>query len=144
MHRLTSRLLSTDLPALERSLREIERRTPATSSHPPTPYMPPPETGINRLIHDGMQRYTEVRAPVLAIYALRSISGNPAAADDPSRERVLQALRRGAPMARVVVLPNATHDVFRSNEADVLREMRAFIDSLPVHLTAPPELERIR
>jgi pimeloyl-ACP methyl ester carboxylesterase len=144
MHRLTARLLSTDLPALERSLREIERRTPATSSHPPTSYMPPPETGINRLIHDGMQRYTDVRAPVLAIYALSSISSNPAAADDPSRERVLRALRRGAPMARVVVLRDATHDVFRSNEADVLREMRAFIDSLPVHSNAPPELERIR
>lgn len=142
MHRLSSRLLSTDLPALERSLREIERHTPATSSHPPTPYMPPPETGINRLIHDGMQRYTEVRAPVLAIYALRSISSDPAAADDPSRERVLQALRRGAPTARVVVLSGATHDVFRSNEADVLREMRAFIDSLPVRLTSPPERGR--
>lgn len=132
IHRLTSRLLSTDLPALERSLREIEQGTPATSSNPPTPYMPPPETGINRLIHDGMQRYTSVRAPVLAIYALRSISRAPAAAGDPSRERVLRALKRGAPTARVVVLANAMHDVFRSNEADVLREMRAFIDSLPV------------
>jgi len=138
MHRLTSRLLLTDLPALERSLREIEKRTPSISSRPPTPYMPPPETGVNRLLHDGMQRYTDIRAPVLAIYALGSISSNPAATDDPGRERVLRALKRGAPTARVVVLPDATHDVFRSNEADVLRAMRAFIDSLPGRLTTPP------
>jgi len=138
MRRLTSRLLSTDLPALERSLREIERRTPAVSSTPPTPYMPPPETGINRLIHEGMQRYTDIRAPVLAIYALRSISTNPSAANDPGRERVLQALKRGAPGARVVILPDATHDVFRSNEADVLREMHAFIATLPVRFPTSP------
>jgi pimeloyl-ACP methyl ester carboxylesterase len=131
MRRLTSRLLSTDLPALERSLRDIETRTPRTSSTPPTPYMPPPEVGISRLINDGMQRYTEVRAPVLAIYALSSISSNPGATDDPGRERVLHALQRGAPAARVVILPDATHDVFRSNEMDVLREMRAFINALP-------------
>jgi non-heme chloroperoxidase len=130
MRRVLSRLLVTDLPALERSLREIEQRTPAASSSPPTPFMPPPETGINRQIHDGMQRYTAIRAPVLAIYALGSISANPSAATDPTRERVLQALKRGAPTARVVILPNATHDVFRSNESDVLREMRAFIATL--------------
>jgi pimeloyl-ACP methyl ester carboxylesterase len=34
------------------------------------------------------------------------------------------------PQARIVVLPNASHFVFDSNPADVLREMRAFIDSL--------------
>jgi non-heme chloroperoxidase len=138
MRRLTRHLLTTDLPALERSLREIEERTPAVSSNPPTRYMPPPETGINRLIHEGMQRYTDIRAPVLAIYALRSISTNPSAADDPGRVRVLQALNRGAPAARVVILPDATHDVFRSNEADVLREMRAFIATLPVRVSTSP------
>jgi len=31
------------------------------------------------------------------------------------------------PGARVVRLPNANHYVFISNEADVLREMRAFL-----------------
>ena len=131
VRRLTTKLLSIDLPALERSLREIDSLTRQASPSPRTPFAPPPETGINKLIHEGMQRFTEIRAPVLAIYALSSISGDPAAADDPSRARILQALKRGAPMARVVILPDATHDVFRSNAADVLREMRAFIGSLP-------------
>jgi len=31
----------------------------------------------------------------------------------------------------VVTIPHANHYVFRSNEADVLREIRAFIDGLP-------------
>ncbi len=130
MHRLTAKLLSIDLPALARSLRDLDSLTPAASSNPRTPFAPPPETGINRLIHEGMQRFTDIRPPVLAIYALESISRTPAA-DDPTRDRVLQALKRGAPTARVVILPDATHDVFRSNPADVLREMRAFISSLP-------------
>jgi pimeloyl-ACP methyl ester carboxylesterase len=138
MHRVTSRLLSTDLPALERSLQEIESRIPAKAPSSPTPYMPPPETGIKRLISEGSQRYTTVRAPVLAIYALTSISSNPAAADDPTRDRVLRALKRPAPDARVLILPDATHDVFRSNEAEVLRATHAFIDSLPIGVRTPP------
>lgn len=34
------------------------------------------------------------------------------------------------PQARVVRIPRANHFAFRSNEADVLREMRSFIDGL--------------
>ena len=41
------------------------------------------------------------------------------------------AFQRGVPQARVVRLEHATHYVFRSNEADVLREIRRFIDALP-------------
>ena len=40
------------------------------------------------------------------------------------------AFQAGVPSARVVRLPNANHYVFNSNEADVLREMNAFIGSL--------------
>jgi hypothetical protein len=40
-------------------------------------------------------------------------------------------LQAGYPNARVVRLPNANHYVFFSNEADVLREMHAFIAGLP-------------
>jgi len=42
-----------------------------------------------------------------------------------------KAFETGLPSARVVRLPHANHYVFRSNEADVLREMNAFIGSLP-------------
>ena len=41
------------------------------------------------------------------------------------------AFERQVPSAHVVRIPHGTHYVFRSNEADVLREMNAFITVLP-------------
>jgi len=38
-----------------------------------------------------------------------------------------KAFEKGLPSARVIWLAHADHYVFRSNEADVLREMNAFI-----------------
>ena len=45
-------------------------------------------------------------------------------------ERQAKAFESGVPSARVVRLPGAHHYVFLSNEADVLREMRAFVAGL--------------
>jgi non-heme chloroperoxidase len=45
-------------------------------------------------------------------------------------ERQATAIREGLPGARVVKLTRANHYVHLSNEADVLREMRAFVASL--------------
>jgi non-heme chloroperoxidase len=39
-------------------------------------------------------------------------------------------VERSAPSAKFVVLPDATHLIFISNEEDVLREMNAFIAGL--------------
>jgi alpha-beta hydrolase superfamily lysophospholipase len=41
------------------------------------------------------------------------------------------AFEAGVPSARVVRLENARHDVFRSNESEVLQEIRDFIARLP-------------
>ena len=40
-------------------------------------------------------------------------------------------LKRGAPNARIVWYPNAGHYVYMTNEADVLREIHAFMAGLP-------------
>jgi pimeloyl-ACP methyl ester carboxylesterase len=45
-------------------------------------------------------------------------------------ERQAEAIREGLPSAKVVKLTRANHYVFLSNEAEVLREMRAFLASL--------------
>ena len=45
-------------------------------------------------------------------------------------EAQVKAFQAGVPTARVVQTPQANHYVFISNEADVLREMRAFITTL--------------
>ena len=51
------------------------------------------------------------------------------ARDDQSLAERENAIGKGS--AKVVRLADASHDVFKSNEADVLREMDAFIANLP-------------
>lgn len=90
---------------------------------------------------EGGQKYTDIRGPVLAIYALPHDTGRPfkddserAAAEAGEEATVgaqVKAFEKGVPSARVVRLPHANHYVFISNEADVLREMQAFIGKLP-------------
>jgi pimeloyl-ACP methyl ester carboxylesterase len=94
-------------------------------------------------MYDGEQRYTEVHVPVLAIYAGRN--DLPADADSATSAAWIaksvpasQVLKRNVPGARIVVLPGATHAVFDSNQGDVLREMHAFIESLPVARSSRP------
>jgi hypothetical protein len=91
---------------------------------------------------NGMQKYTKIPAPILAIYAVphdRGPLANPdqtARAAEEARDEATtggqaKAFESGLPSAKVVRIPHADHYVFRSNEADVLREMNAFISGLP-------------
>jgi non-heme chloroperoxidase len=41
-----------------------------------------------------------------------------------------ESFRRGVPSARIVVIPNADHYVYLSNESQVVRAMNEFLDSL--------------
>ena len=101
------------------------------------PSTPP---GISQAIYAGEQKYTDIRVPVLAIFAvphdLRAYVAPPALAtfearDGARTEAQVKAFERGVPSAHVVRLPHANHFVFLSNEADVLREMNVFLGSLP-------------
>jgi non-heme chloroperoxidase len=89
----------------------------------------------------GMQKYTDTPVPILAIYAVPHdpgpVAGTDAAAraaqdarDEETTGAQAKAFERGLPSARVVRIPHANHYVFRSNEADVLREMNAFVGGL--------------
>jgi non-heme chloroperoxidase len=92
----------------------------------------------------GEEQYTKIPVPVLAIYAIPHDQG-PYAAAHISREALAaidardagaareqaKAFQTGVPSARVGILPHANHYVFISNEAEVLREMRAFLAGLP-------------
>lgn len=93
---------------------------------PPTQQLPP----IIAAIQDGMQRYSEIRPPILAIYALPHAPGTVPPALDAKGEAIAKAFETALPHARVVRLPQANHFVFMSNEADVLREMEAFLGTL--------------
>jgi pimeloyl-ACP methyl ester carboxylesterase len=103
---------------------------------PATPTTPLPP--ITEAIMTGWQKYTSIPVPILAIYALPHDSG-PAAnaatradmqAADQKAEAQAKAFESGVPTARVVRIPKANHYVFLSHEADVLREMDAFIEGL--------------
>jgi pimeloyl-ACP methyl ester carboxylesterase len=130
-------LLQTILPRFEKVLQD-QLKMPA----------PPPgldavsgNTGAARAILDGEQKYTKISAPILAIYATPHDLGRQAPTTPEGRaaqaamEEVIvgaqvTAFERGLPSARVVRIPNADHYVFQSNEAEVLREMHAFIQGL--------------
>jgi non-heme chloroperoxidase len=137
---LIDELLQTDLPELERTLRQIEERFKNAPPQPPgsaqqaRPPMPPIVAAMMR----GSQRYTDIRVSVLAIYAFEPVSGpdgSPARVAVEARNQMKRdqaaAFQAGVPSARVVRLDNASHDVFISNESEVLREMNNFIKTLP-------------
>ena len=93
---------------------------------PPKQQLPP----LIAAIYDGMQRYTEIPPPILAIYALPHAPGQGDAAVDVKGEAIAKAFEAALPNARVVRIPQANHFVFLSHEADVLREMDAFLGTL--------------
>jgi len=104
----------------------------------PQPAVPP----VMQAIFAGEQKYPEIRVPVLAIFAFPhapppAFKNNPAlqakveAWDLATNKDQVDAFERQVPSARVVRLAHAAHAVHESNEADVLREMNAFIASLP-------------
>jgi non-heme chloroperoxidase len=140
---LIQSVLDTDLRTFTQSLLAWQRTLQAT---PPAVGAPPQgaRSSVANDVTAGMQRYTSIPVPILAIFAVpheppASTGSDPAAiaaadiADDASTGARAQAdaFEKGLPNARVVRLPHASHFVVRSNEADVLREMNAFIDGLP-------------
>lgn len=103
-------------------------------------------SSIPQAVQSGMKKYSDIRVPVLAIYAIPHDLGpwlknneDPAvraeaeafsAREQTWTEKQAKALEDGVPSARVIRLPNANHVVFISNETAVLGEMRAFLAAL--------------
>lgn len=111
----------------------------------------PIDPAIRRaIVEDNRVRpeYARIRVPVLAIY--RTVSMEQALEAYPPKNELQRAaltqgyasaramllkwqrdLLAGVPNARIVELPGANLYMFLSNEADVIRELRAFAASLP-------------
>jgi non-heme chloroperoxidase len=133
-------LLQTSLPQFEKDLQQAQKELEEAPDSP-VPELTP-KMQIVAAIIGGEQKYTEIKCPVLAIYAfprsLGSISKNdPAAPSTALAEKLAEksaqanAFEAAIPSAHVVRLTNADHYVFRSNEVDVLREINAFAAKLP-------------
>jgi pimeloyl-ACP methyl ester carboxylesterase len=103
---------------------------------------PHTQPAISQAIRAGEQKFTDIRVPILAIYAIPHEFGA-AFGKLSDRERsqieagetatlgaIAKSFQSGLPSAHVVWL-RANHFVFLSNEQDVVRETNTFIDSLP-------------
>jgi non-heme chloroperoxidase len=91
----------------------------------------------------GMKKYADISVPALVIFGIphglgtwvehstdpnvRAKAVAYTAALTAATERQMKVVEDSAPAAHVVRLPGAHHYVYLSNEADVLREMRAFL-----------------
>lgn len=105
---------------------------------PPLPPRPP----IGAAMNFGVEKYTSIPAPVLAIFACPH-DWNHFFPNDPDRRAArlaadtagcserAEAFAHGVPTARVVRIPNADHYVHRSNEPQVIGEMKKFLSTLP-------------
>jgi pimeloyl-ACP methyl ester carboxylesterase len=123
---LIKELLETDLPALDKDLRRLQETTDGKSPVP-QPSIPP----VEQAALAGMEKYTEIRVPILAIFAIPHEGVTDPDKDLKSSGAQAAAFEKGLPSARVVRLAHANHYVFQSNEADVLREIEGFIGKLP-------------
>ena len=101
----------------------------------------PPRSPIGAALNFGVKRYTSIHVPVLAIFACphdwSRFFANDAktraarvAADTVECNARADAITRGIPGSTVVRIPNADHYVHRSNEAQVIEEMKKFLDGL--------------
>jgi non-heme chloroperoxidase len=116
---------------------EIRALSEVTEDGKPRGQKTPP--WVPQAIIAGAQKYSKIPVPILALCAVPQDFGPAANATmSPETRASLQAtplaqaeaFERGVPSAHVVRLANANHYLFISNEADVLREMRRFIDGL--------------
>ncbi len=125
------------LAQLEKDMQDTKKEL--AMMKPPYPPPPPP---IGLAIMFGQQKYTQIPAPILSIVACPHDFGDDVHATPEGKAAIVKedearctaqadAFQSGIPSAHVVRLRNADHYVFRSNEADTLREMNAFIATLP-------------
>jgi hypothetical protein len=140
---LAQELLTTDLPRFEQDLQGILKdqqvRPPAVRALQSSPATP-----VAKAIGAGMQKYSHLSIPILAIFAVPHNDFDGLLAKDPeglaafeardeeTTEAQATAFEIANPSAHVVRLAHANHDLYLSNVADVLREMNAFISTLPL------------
>jgi non-heme chloroperoxidase len=150
-----------DWPASDPAYMELFRKLPEAMRTPRPGDIPLPESERRNLsgyrstqaIHDAIaagqkkRDYSNIKVPVLAFFEFPRPTPPPGYqpkndeewtaikaytnATVPYLERWVKNLKGGVPEAKIVDLPEAGHFVFLTKEADVLRELRAFVASLP-------------
>ena len=85
-----------------------------------------------------LRKYRKIPVPILAIYAFPkstkeqgSLPSEAIALMEARDAAQIDAFQKGNPSAHVVRIPNASHYIFKSNEAEVLHEIEDFINKRP-------------
>jgi non-heme chloroperoxidase len=138
---MVEELERVSVPRFEKDLSWMEMNFKTTSAPPPPPPVPgqPHEISPANAILTGAEKFTAIDAPVLAICALPHA---PIRVPDTDAGRAqaklaaqfeqeyiggeIKAFEAAVPSARVIRIPNASHAIYRSNEADVIGEIKAF------------------
>ncbi len=108
----------------DRDLKDLNKRLSLQPPPPPRPANAPPPPPILLAIINGTEKYTAVHVPVLAIYRNSQSQAETSSAQ-------ADAFQAAIPQARVVRLDHADHFIFKSNESQVIDEMKAFLAKLP-------------
>jgi len=129
--------IQEQLKLVEKEIAEYQAQLPPSPSAPAPRPEPPP---FLYAIFSGFESFPTIHAPALAIFAVPHDFGP--TDNSPSRTQMeardlriaeyqVKAFETQVPSAHVVRIPHASHYVFRSNEQEVLREIDAFISTLP-------------
>lgn len=105
-----------------------------------------PGSAMFKTLLKGTRKFTDIPVPALVIFAnphslgtwvdgntnpsVRAAARSYSSALEALTERQEKAVENGVPAAHVITIRGAHHYVFLSNEAEVLREMRAFVGGL--------------
>jgi len=106
------------------------------------------QSSVSQAILAGGEKFTEIHVPTLAIFVAPHERGsdrteNPAklaaaqASEKASTEKQAAAFQKGAPQAKVVILPKQNHYVFISDEDEVLGLISKFVNGLPPGPSSP-------
>jgi pimeloyl-ACP methyl ester carboxylesterase len=133
---LVDALLQKSLPEFQKDLAITQMEMKSLPSPPPT--RDTLSVKVSDAMLGGARKYIVIKPPVLAFYASQHAVPENAPAATKAYFQAYDALtaihanafEAGVPGSHVVRLGNADHYVYRSNEAEVTREMDAFMDRL--------------
>lgn len=121
------------MPKVEQELSKIHDELPTLANDPGSPWSPQ-EQAVHA-IGNGEHKYGSIKAPALVISPSPPACGS--ACDSPPAKKFealvatfITAFQAGNPTARIVLLPHASHQVWRSNPDQVEQDMNAFMDGL--------------